>query len=316
MAEKIAVIGAGISGLTAARGLVDAGHRVTIFEKSGGTGGRLSTRRTDFGSFDHGAQYVTAKSTLFQDHLERWTNEGAVDQWRPNGKTGAHKWYVGRPGMSSLVKPMTKGLEIRKRTRICEISRHKDQIICGDETGATESFTRVIVSIPSPQALDLLGAVDPVFNRLSEVTYLPCWTAMFAFQEPIESLPDYYRGEHNQSVSWFARNTSKPDRSGSETFLVQAGGNWSEDHLEDPKEDILLEMKKELEAKAGAPLTPDYSAIHRWRYALVTKALGQDYLASSDARIFAIGDGLLGGRVEAAFESARGLLDHLKNEVL
>ena len=42
---QVAVIGAGISGLTAARSLQDQGHAVRVFEKSRGRGGRAATRR-------------------------------------------------------------------------------------------------------------------------------------------------------------------------------------------------------------------------------------------------------------------------------
>ncbi|MCU0764322.1 MAG: FAD-dependent oxidoreductase, partial [Hydrogenophaga sp.] len=57
--RHIAVIGGGMAGVVCARTLVQAGHRVTLLEKSRGFGGRMSTRRTEFGSFDHGAQYFT-----------------------------------------------------------------------------------------------------------------------------------------------------------------------------------------------------------------------------------------------------------------
>lgn len=41
----IAIVGAGIAVLACARVLADAGHRVTVYEKSRGVGGRMSTRR-------------------------------------------------------------------------------------------------------------------------------------------------------------------------------------------------------------------------------------------------------------------------------
>ena len=53
--STVAVVGAGISGLTRARTLADYGLPVTVFEKSRGVGGRMATRRSDNGAvFDHG----------------------------------------------------------------------------------------------------------------------------------------------------------------------------------------------------------------------------------------------------------------------
>ena len=55
--RRVAVIGAGLSGLVAARELRECSE-VTVFEKSHGYGG-------DF-EFNHGAQYFTARSRAFQ----------------------------------------------------------------------------------------------------------------------------------------------------------------------------------------------------------------------------------------------------------
>ena len=69
-ASSIAVVGAGIAGIACARTLMQAGHRVTVFEKSAGAGGRMSTRRTEFGGFDHGAQYFTVRDARFRQLLQ------------------------------------------------------------------------------------------------------------------------------------------------------------------------------------------------------------------------------------------------------
>ena len=65
----IAVIGAGISGLTCARQLQAQGHSVTVYEKNSEVSGRMSTRQTEFGGFDLGAQYLTAGSDGFRKQL-------------------------------------------------------------------------------------------------------------------------------------------------------------------------------------------------------------------------------------------------------
>ena len=77
---KIAIIGAGLSGATAARGLADAGHCVRLFDKGRGPGGRMSTRRIDTAlgqvRLDHGAQFFTARGESFARQVKAWTDAG------------------------------------------------------------------------------------------------------------------------------------------------------------------------------------------------------------------------------------------------
>ena len=54
--KNFAIVGAGMAGITCARTLMQAGHTVTVFEKSAAAGGRMATRNSPFGTFDHGAR--------------------------------------------------------------------------------------------------------------------------------------------------------------------------------------------------------------------------------------------------------------------
>ena len=63
--KYVAVIGAGMAGIGAARLLADAGFRVVVFDKSRGMGGRCATKRWEGHSVDHGAQYFTMRDADF-----------------------------------------------------------------------------------------------------------------------------------------------------------------------------------------------------------------------------------------------------------
>ena len=108
---KVAIIGAGIAGLTCANHLVEKDIHSTVFEKSKGVGGRTSTRRLEPNlSFDHGAQYFTVRNPILQRFVTDWENFGVVAEWKGrivklNNKeitsTEIIPRYVGTPGTVS-----------------------------------------------------------------------------------------------------------------------------------------------------------------------------------------------------------------------
>ena len=139
--RHIAVVGAGIAGIACARTLIQAGHQVTVFEKSRGTGGRMATRRTEFGSFDHGTQYFTVRDPRFVKVLE--SAKSLVRPWSANtvrildgaGRVVAaslppkESHWVATPGMNALVRhwsqPIQAAEQLMLETQVVRIERDK-----------------------------------------------------------------------------------------------------------------------------------------------------------------------------------------------
>ena len=77
----ILIIGAGLAGLSAASDLQQAGHNVMLVDKGRGLGGRLAGRRIGEASFDHGAQFMTARGPRFQKTVAEWIEAGIAEEW-------------------------------------------------------------------------------------------------------------------------------------------------------------------------------------------------------------------------------------------
>ncbi|MBI5135105.1 FAD-dependent oxidoreductase [Candidatus Uhrbacteria bacterium] len=86
MQKRIAVVGAGISGLTCAWELQKAGHDVTVFEAADRVGGRMGTRLKDGFHFDTGTNFFIGQYTQTKKLGEEL---GVGDRWQPMVK-GRH----------------------------------------------------------------------------------------------------------------------------------------------------------------------------------------------------------------------------------
>ncbi|NJK90039.1 MAG: FAD-dependent oxidoreductase [Myxococcales bacterium] len=132
---KVAIVGGGIAGLTAARRLVDAGLDCRVFDRGRSVGGRASTRRADDGGlqFDHGAQYFTARDPRFVAQVEAWRSRGVIETW--NGRFGVANngtlepkeenpvRYVGVPSMDTIARDLADGLSIESEVRIARMQQ-------------------------------------------------------------------------------------------------------------------------------------------------------------------------------------------------
>ncbi len=320
--KNIAIIGAGLAGLSCARALLNAGHRVQVFEKSRGLGGRVATRRrtTDDGvelTFDHGAQFMTARGKGFRHALLEIGISPAV--WGPVRHGDAipdDALYVGRPGMSALSKGWVPGSVIQTETRIAEISGGPGSIELRAEEGEEYGpFDQCVLAVPVDQAIPLcLGTsmADEFIQGLRSVEVAPCWATLLAFEARQETGFDVWSDRSGETLSWVARNSSKPGRGRVDCWVLHATPEWSRRNLEREPETIWPDMLREFETLSDVSLPrPIYAAAHRWRFAKTIKPLGQPYIHDAETGISVCGDWCLGARVEAAYDSGTALADKL-----
>jgi predicted NAD/FAD-dependent oxidoreductase len=327
MGEKIAVIGAGIAGLTCARVLQNTGLDVVLYDKGRVPGGRITTRRVEEIAFepdwhyacDYGAQYFTVRDPGFAETIEGARRQGLIAEWQPRWPDDTRErqpMYVALPGMSALGRIFASGLDVRCATRIVALERQGRHWRLHDELDSImETYAAVALALPAPQAMQLTGPrLDP---RIGTVTMLPCWSVLLAYEAVIDAPLDA-DWRPDPVLPWIARNTSKPARTGLDAWVLHASPEWSAAHLHLGPEEAIARLTDAFGTRLGAVLgvplqlpPPIASSAHRWRYARADRMLGEDAWWDPEQRLGACGDWCIDARIEAAYLSGRALAQRM-----
>ena len=326
---KIAIIGAGLSGLTAAHLLKDHCD-VTVFEKSRGVGGRMSTRRAEPYFFDHGAQYFTAKTKPFQAFIQPLLDQGIIEKWNvrcvtidADNTNTKENWkddrprYVGVPGMNNVAKFLAKDLDIQSNTRIISLSNYDKWQLIDEREQQFEEFDWVISTIPSPQAVQLLPQTFAFHRDIQLAEMDPCFALMLGFEK---DLPIEFEAAQitNSDLSWIAVNSLKPQRPGPFTLMVHSNPEFARTHIDNDRQPVMQHLIEETSRIIGHDVSSaDYKTLHGWRYANVTQRERTNRVFLDPVQKLAVcGDWCSRGRVEGAFTSAFNLAEKLKTHIL
>lgn len=312
----ILIIGGGMAGLSAACALAATGARLIVLDKGRGPGGRMAARRVEIAgelvSFDHGAQYFTARAPAFRQAVAAWEAAGVAARWPAAGNDA----WVGTPGMNACVKAMAAKLDMRWGVRAERLERVPGgwQIEAGEQSFAAAT---VLVAVPAEQAAVLLADAAPDLAALAgSVQSAPCWAVMAGFDAPLPLAADTYRSDTGP-VSWAARNSAKPGRSGAETWVIHASAERSRELIDLPKEEVAQTLLADFFAATGAaPAAPRHLDAHRWLYALPQALGGEGARFDAELGLGIAGDYLHSPRVEGAWLSGRALAEAVVQERL
>jgi predicted NAD/FAD-dependent oxidoreductase len=310
--NKAAIVGAGLAGLSCARSLRRAGFFVEVFEQARIIGGRIATTRIGGDTFDHGAQYLTARSQEFGEYLTEISGLGYAGRWTPraalNGADGdgqTSTWVVGTPGMASVVRPLTESVRISTGKRVHTLEqRDKGWHVRFEDETSVGPFQAVAVAAPAAEARLLLGRIPELVAPLSRVRMVPCWALMVRVEEKILPDQDVY-SDVSEVIRWVARNNTKPGRNPTgENIVIHASPAWSREAEDADPEAVAEELWSEVSHVLGLPpVRPSRMTAHLWRHGLVDQSLGETHLYSAEHKAGIAGDWCHGRLAEHAFES-------------
>ncbi|WP_158005470.1 NAD(P)/FAD-dependent oxidoreductase [Rheinheimera sp. A13L] len=311
--KKIAVIGAGLTGATAAANLVQQGYQVTVFDKGRSAGGRMSSKRTEQGYLDMGAQYFTARTDVFKQQVQLWLDAGQADVWpcttallcnedgvvSLKSSKDEQRRFVGVPSMHSPINALLLGIPLITGCRISKLDyRQQSWILWGDNGISYAGFDAVLLTLPPAQAQQLMtqSSLPEVFDTAANLLE-PCWAV--AMQAEASPAGDAIFCQHPK-LRFISHQQYKSGRNS--CFVLHFNAAFSAEHLQQPADFWFAEATAVLRDELNIKQTIEPLVAHRWLYASQNDQTAvPGCIELPDHQLWLGGDWSYGGRVENAY---------------
>ena len=324
---SVAVIGAGMAGLTCGTALKGLVEDITIFEKSIFPGGRVSRFRAGGYEFNHGAQYFTVNNPLFWNIVSAWQSDGIVrpwDGWIVELNKGqvvnsdmATQRFVGVPRMQVIAENLARHCNLVTSTNIAELERQdRGGWRLFNERGEYQgAFDIVIIATAAHQVSSLCRTV-PAISRLAEsVDMTVCWSGMIAFDRPL-NLP--YDAAHvlNSPISWISRYQRFDTESDADCWILHASPEWSLQYAASFRGRVMSALLEAFWVAIDmSERKPASSSVHCWKHAIPINPISEDSLFVETEAIGACGDWCTAPRIEGAVLSGFSMADRVMKHI-
>jgi predicted NAD/FAD-dependent oxidoreductase len=292
---------------------------VLVIDKGRGVGGRLATRRIGGATFDHGAQFLTARVPRFKGLLEEMQEAGAVVEWygiQVKGSAPDRRWR-GAPTMTAIAKHLARDLSLLLGKRVAALRCEGPGWVAALESGETLSAGAVVLTAPIPQALAVLEAgrselPEGMKERLEKIEYERCFAVMAVPNGPARIPRPGGVAPQGGPIAWIADNHLK-GVSSSPAVTIHATADFSLRHWERDRMEVGRELIKAARDWLGSVVTE--FQVHGWRYSRPLMVEASPYLRVSDSPPLLLAGDVFGGpRVEGAALSGWAAADALLAE--
>lgn len=333
--KEIAVIGAGVSGLTAAWALARRGFKPVVFEKSPSFSGRAASRQRGDATFDYGANFFRLDHPAIKqlvlhelptDDLveipgDVWTFDGSGKLTPGDPKHNAEVKYTYRNGISQLGGLLvgSSGVEVRGQTRIARLDPRGKRWSLVDAAGNDAGeFDRVILTAPAPQCHGIIQASmmeaslkAELTSVLAECRYHRQFSFVLGYEQALARPQPFHAlvsMDSRHAVAWLSFEEDKPGHlpSGQGALVVQMSPGWTDQRVDVARETLLGFVFQEVKLLLGGDFrAPDWWDSQCWTMAHPAKGVADGALEAGKAHgLFFAGDALRGrGRVSLAMET-------------
>lgn len=299
------IVGAGMTGLSAAGFLKNLGWDVTLIDKGRSAGGRLATHRGAGAVFDYGAQFITVRDPRFEAAFGQWLKSGWARLWFHEGR---HKRYCGTEGMKGLAAQLAQQFDCLTSTKVARIEPADKGWRIFTDAGAEMCTHSVVLTAPAPQSLALLGAgsaglmPDGLLRAMQSISFDPCFAVLVSLAGPSRiPLPGFVRPQSGP-IAFIGDNTQKGISPSETALTLHASPAFSRAWADTPREEVIAALLEAASPWFGSPVAS--AKAHFWKYSQPVGTRHQPCLFTAEPAPLAVaGDAFAGPRVEGAFLS-------------
>ncbi len=293
---KIAIIGAGFSGCNLYNNLKEKYQDITIFEKSRGVGGRLSTKYIEDKFIDHG----TSSLIPITDDLKFF----CLDLAKNDVLKAKYDEFIPKTGINSICKFLIDEKDLITNTKITKAQKQNNQWILEDENHKTyEDFDLLFITIPAPQIIQMqIELPDDFKQKLSFIKYNSIFSLILYSNENLKLNENKLyenvdvRDIINNSKKYLYKNFSSYVIHSTEEFANCVNDKIKEDIYDIFLENFDEEMQDEIKKFTIIP--------HLWKYAFAKNSLDMPYFLDKEKNLGICGDYFNHNNMEAALSNS------------
>lgn len=301
---KIAIIGAGLSACNLYNCLKKE-HEITLFEKSRGTGGRLSTKYFDDKFVDHGTPFIKTEDKKLKNLLDDLCNE---DTFRLENNV-----YFPNKGMNKICASLINKKDLISKCKINKIYKQNNKWhLQNEQNDIYLNFDFLIFTMPTPQILDFDDLlIEKIKNKLKEIEYESVATIILTSKNKIDI--DIKKLEDLNIFKKIINNSKKYNYKDFSSFVLHISENFLNENLGLDKKEIFEKVYKKIEECLKIKIKNSFNIHeHFWKYAFAKKVLDNEFLIDESSSLAICGDYFQKENLESSFHSSLNLANRIK----
>lgn len=293
---KIAIIGAGFSGCNLYDNLKLQFEDITIFEKSRGVGGRLSTKYIDDKFIDHGTPFlipITEDLKSFcSDLVRNKVIKNRYDEFLPIN------------GMNKICKFLINEENLKTNTKIIEAKFIDNKWNLVDENNNNYTgFDKLFLTIPATQILEMnIDLEENIKNELEKINYDSVFSLILYSNANLKLNENLVY--ENSCVENIINNSKKYLYKDFSSYVIHSSRKFANEVNTKTKEEILEIFLNSFDEKTKEHLKTFNLIPHLWKFAFVKNSLDMSYYLNENKTLGICGDYFNFSNVEASLTSS------------